>query len=106
MYDKINMNAFRPNPLDSEREAFLFPDFTAIDFETVNQSMDSACQLGLRGARKRDRRTTGLIRPPTDQFVFTYIHGITWRDVAREADFGQIWPHQPISGEQRDCRAQ
>ena len=23
------------------------PDFTAIDFETANPSMDSACQLGL-----------------------------------------------------------
>jgi len=94
MYDKTNMNAFRPNPLDSEREASLFPDFTAIDFETANQSMDSACQLGLVVVHAGEivERRAWMIRPPTNQFVFTYIHGITWRDVAREADFGQLWP--------------
>lgn len=94
MYDKTNTNAFRPNPLDSEREVSLFPDFTAIDFETANQSMDSACQLGLVVVHVGEivERRTWMIRPPTNQFVFTYIHGITWRDVAREADFGQLWP--------------
>ena len=72
----------------------LLPDFTAIDFETANQSADSACQLGLVVVRAGEivERRDWLIRPPTDEFMFTYIHGITWRDVAREADFGQLWP--------------
>lgn len=94
MNNATNSNAFRPSLHGLEREASLFPDFTAIDFETANQSMDSACQLGLVVVRAGEiiERRSWMIRPPTDRFVFTYIHGITWRDVAREADFGQLWP--------------
>ncbi len=33
-----------------------------------------------------------LIRPPTREFVFTYIHGLTWSDVAKSDDFGRLWP--------------
>jgi DNA polymerase-3 subunit epsilon len=33
-----------------------------------------------------------LIKPPTREFVFTYIHGLTWNDVAKSADFGELWP--------------
>ena len=33
-----------------------------------------------------------LIRPPTREFVFTYIHGLAWRDVATSPDFGTLWP--------------
>jgi DNA polymerase-3 subunit epsilon len=70
------------------------PDFTAIDFETANPAADSACQLGLVVVRSGEivDRQAWLIRPPTDRFDFTYIHGITWRNVAREADFGELWP--------------
>ena len=94
MNDDAFVNAFRSNRDGSEREAFPFPDFTAIDFETANQSPDSACQLGLvvvKAGKIVDRRAW-MIRPPTDQFMFTYIHGITWRDVVREPDFGELWP--------------
>lgn len=66
-------------------------DFTAIDFETANNSSASACAVGL--ARVRDGRvvaTAGwLIKPPAghDQFfeLNTGIHGIRARDV-RGAD--------------------
>lgn len=70
------------------------PDFTAIDFETANPSMDSACQLGLVVVNCGEivGRQTWMIRPPSDRFDFTYIHGITWRDVAGAQDFGQLWP--------------
>jgi len=70
------------------------PDFTAIDFETANPSMDSACQLGLVVVSCGEivGRQTWMIRPPTERFDFTHIHGITWRDVAGAADFGQLWP--------------
>ena len=32
-----------------------------------------------------------LIRPPSRQFMFTYIHGISWNDVAAQPTFGDIW---------------
>lgn len=69
-------------------------DFTAIDFETANSNPHSACQLGLAAVEDGqvvDRRAW-LIRPPTTRFDFTHIHGLTWRHVAGEPDFGQLWP--------------
>jgi DNA polymerase-3 subunit epsilon len=33
-----------------------------------------------------------LIRPPTREFLFTYIHGLTWSHVAAATDFGRLWP--------------
>ena len=68
--------------------------FTAIDFETANPNLNSACQLGIVVVRAGEiiERKSWLIRPPSDWFHFTYIHGITWRHVAGEPDFGQLWP--------------
>ena len=37
-------------------------------------------------------RAVHLIRPPTRQFVFTHIHGLTWNDVEAADDFGGLWP--------------
>lgn len=68
--------------------------FVAIDFETANHGRDSACALGL--ALCRDGRLAGthafLIRPPTRQFIFSYIHGLTWNDVRHAPSFGELWP--------------
>ena len=33
-----------------------------------------------------------LIRPPSQSFVFTHIHGITWDLVAQAPDFAELWP--------------
>ena len=33
-----------------------------------------------------------LIKPPTREFIFTYIHGLTWQHVAAATDFGLLWP--------------
>ena len=33
-----------------------------------------------------------LIRPPTRDFRFTFIHGLGWSDVAEAQDFGGLWP--------------
>ena len=33
-----------------------------------------------------------LIRPPTREFRFSYIHGLEWADVAEADDFGALWP--------------
>lgn len=67
--------------------------FVAIDFETANHSLHSACAIGL--VRVEDGRITErrcrLIRPPDSSFEFTYIHGITWEDVKREPDFATVW---------------
>ena len=68
--------------------------FAAIDFETANYSPDSACAVGLvivKGQRIVHREQH-LIRPPYKQFVFTYIHGLTWEDVCDSATFSKLWP--------------
>ena len=68
-------------------------NFLALDFETANYYPDSACALGL--VRVEDHKiveqASFLIRPPYKDFVFTYIHGITWEDVAQQPDFSQLW---------------
>jgi DNA polymerase-3 subunit epsilon len=38
------------------------------------------------------QRTYSLIKPPRRRFVFTYLHGITWEDVAHQPTFGELWP--------------
>ena len=67
--------------------------FVAIDFETANHDPESACAIGM--VRVEDdvvvARESRLIRPPSRKFVFTYIHGITWEQVAREASFREVW---------------
>src|SRR5262249_26320028 len=68
--------------------------FAAIDFETADNGRDSACALGVVVAEGTSilREEHVFIRPPRQQFLFTYIHGITWRDVADAPRFGEIWP--------------
>jgi DNA polymerase-3 subunit epsilon len=66
----------------------------AIDFETADYGRDSACSVALvRVEGDRIVRTEHrLIRPPRRQFVFTYIHGIRWEDVADAPPFAEVWP--------------
>jgi len=71
------------------------PTYVAIDFETANESRDSACAVGIavidngRVASSFQR----LIRPPTDFFSEWNFrtHGIHWKDVATEAEFPDVW---------------
>ena len=69
-------------------------NFVAIDFETANYQSDSACAVGLVKVVGGEIVDTAvhLIRPPTKEFVFTYVHGLTWKDVAKADDFGTLWP--------------
>ncbi|MGV8073903.1 MAG: 3'-5' exonuclease [Syntrophobacteraceae bacterium] len=69
-------------------------NFVAIDFETAGYGRDSACAVALVCVEKNRivRRAYHLIRPPRKEFVFSYIHGITWKDVANEPSFVQLWP--------------
>lgn len=68
--------------------------YLAVDFETASHAQDSACALGL--ALVEDSRIVAedafLIRPPEPEFVFTYIHGLRWEDVADAPTFDQAWP--------------
>jgi DNA polymerase-3 subunit epsilon len=68
--------------------------FVAIDFETANYSPDSACAIGLVAVKgiRIIRREHFLIRPPDRQFVFTYLHGISWDDVRDAPTFEELWP--------------
>jgi DNA polymerase III subunit epsilon len=70
------------------------PTFVALDFETADYHRDSACALGLVRVENHQivRRTYHLIRPPRRRFVFTYLHGITWEDVAHQPTFAELWP--------------
>ncbi|MGA9120636.1 MAG: 3'-5' exonuclease [Bacteroidota bacterium] len=67
--------------------------FLALDFETADYEPDSACAIGL--IRVVDgmivSRASYLIRPPRRDFVFTYIHGITWEDVEGQPTFRKLW---------------
>jgi DNA polymerase-3 subunit epsilon len=68
--------------------------FVAIDFETADYGTDSACAVALvrvEGSRIV-QRSHFLIRPPRQNFVFSYLHGITWEMVAHELTFGELWP--------------
>ena len=66
----------------------------ALDFETACHASDSACAVGLalvEGGRIV-AEDAFLIRPPEREFVFTYIHGLRWEDVADAPCFDEAWP--------------
>jgi DNA polymerase-3 subunit epsilon len=67
--------------------------FLAIDFETSNSHRDSACAVGLVVVENGEisREASYLIRPPTDWFAFTWLHGISWEDVKGEPTFKELW---------------
>ncbi len=67
-------------------------NFGAVDFETANTRPDSACAVGLVVVRADRIHTWGsLIRPPTRDFWFTNIHGLTWQDVRSAPLFADLW---------------
>ena len=65
----------------------------AIDFETADQSADSACAIGIVSIEKGKITKKGyrLIRPPRRHFIFSYIHGISWADVEAQPTFIDVW---------------
>ena len=67
--------------------------FLAIDFETANPDANSACAIGLVLVTDGEvvSKTMRLIRPPSRDFFFTNVHGLTWDDVADEPDFPRVW---------------
>lgn len=67
--------------------------FAAIDFETANNNRDSACAVGVAivSGGRIVREFYELIRPPSRQFLFTAIHGLTWDDVKAAPLFDSVW---------------
>jgi DNA polymerase-3 subunit epsilon len=65
-----------------------------MDFETADRGRDSACALSIVLVENDTLLQTwsSLIRPPRSRFEFTYIHGISWRDVQHKPSFAELWP--------------
>lgn len=67
--------------------------FTAIDFEIASHEPISACSLAM--VRVENGRLVArehrLIRPPTSDFEFTWLHGLDWEDVRAAPDFAEVW---------------
>jgi DNA polymerase-3 subunit epsilon len=70
------------------------PTFAAIDFETADYGRDSACAVAVVRVEKLRivERVHYYIRPPRRNFVFSYLHGISWNDVVDAPTFRQLWP--------------
>src|ERR687883_762318 len=70
------------------------PTFAAIDFETADYGRDSACAVAVvrvEGQAIVDHACY-YIRPPRKHFLFSDLHGISWRDVVDAPTFRQLWP--------------
>lgn len=71
-------------------------NFVAIDFETANESRDSACALGLTEVRDGVMLEPiyHLIRPPELRFTpwTTRRHGLTVKDVIDAPTLSELWP--------------
>ena len=68
--------------------------YAAIDFETADHGRDSACAVGVVVVENGRivHEHASLLRPPRRRFVFTYIHGIAWKDVENAPTFAEHWP--------------
>lgn len=69
------------------------PSFVAIDFETANSTPTSAVAIGLVRVDGGEvvAEVRELIRPWTDRFTFTRVHGLRPRDVASATGFAEVW---------------
>ena len=65
----------------------------AIDFETADKRSDSACALGLCVIVDGIVVDSwySLIRPPRQDVLFSYIHGLYWDDVKDAPGFADVW---------------
>lgn len=67
--------------------------FVAIDFETADETPESACAVGLVVVEGDVivRRVKELIAPENARFRFARLHGIDRQRVANEPGFGEVW---------------
>lgn len=69
-------------------------NFVAIDFETANPARHSACQIGIcqvLNGQIRDQKSW-LIKPTSQVFTFSDLHGITYSMVKNQLTFLELWP--------------
>jgi DNA polymerase-3 subunit epsilon len=90
------MRALNKEPLEIEAKllAGWHPRaFVAIDFETANRSSSTACAVALVRVEGDQivERVVDLIRPPTQHFEFTDLHGISWSHVKAKRAFCAVW---------------
>ena len=71
-------------------------NFVALDFETANESKNSAISLAVVTVEdgRITKRGYSLIKPPVMQFnqEFIGIHGIQPEEVLNKPTFDQLWP--------------
>ena len=71
-------------------------NFVALDFETANESKNSAISLAVVTVEdgRITKRGYSLIKPPVMQFnqEFIGIHGIQPEEVLNKSTFDQLWP--------------
>lgn len=67
--------------------------YAAIDFETANRNPNSACSIGVVLVEDDVMVDSfyRLIRPPERHFEFTWVHGLTFRDVEQAPVFDVVW---------------
>lgn len=66
--------------------------FMALDVETANKNLNSICQISI--AWVEENQIYGIqfpIKPPSNKFEFTYLHGITWDMVKDARPFDEVW---------------
>lgn len=85
-YHYYSQSRSNSSGLVAPKRVLAAPRFVAVDFETANrQSGVSACQIALAKVHHGQvvERFASLIKPPSgfDSFEFTYLHGISARDV-------------------------
>lgn len=90
------------------RQSLMIPSdapFVAIDFETADHAPDSACAVGLVRVENLQIvwKRTYLIRPPRRNIIFTWVHGITWKDVESKPTFGELWPEIQAALQGANC---
>jgi DNA polymerase-3 subunit epsilon len=93
--EKPNMIRFPPPRSATRGKLTIETDcFVALDFETADYGQDSACSIALIRVENHAivHREHRLIRTPRQSFTFSYLHGITWEQVAREPAFAELWP--------------
>ena len=80
--------------MNADMKRKTLPRFTAIDFETADRCGDSACAVAVVTVENGIivDRAYQLIRPPRQEFEFTYIHGISWQQVKDQPTFQEAWP--------------
>lgn len=76
----------------------------AIDFETSAKSGPCACAVGMTKIENGgiSRKFYSLIKPPSQEIMFSEVHGLYWDDLKDAPTFSELWPEisEFISGAQ------